>query len=143
MTDSQQTQNIGMNVFSSSQQLWSVNVVGQSALSQWRECVVVFANNMPALFAFFCNVRLISYLTFSQCSMKESQAQGCVAPFLFYFLFLQLFTPFVVIQHQDSDKFHFTVAGSCLVCGVNNEHFAPLSNSHHLSLPRSLDAQLK
>ena len=55
LTDSQQTQNIGINVFSASQ--WSAHFVGQIVLSQWRECVVVFANNIPALFAFFCKVR--------------------------------------------------------------------------------------
>ena len=51
LTDSQQTQNIGINVFSASQ--WSAHFVGQIVLSQWRECVVVFTNNMPALFASF------------------------------------------------------------------------------------------
>ena len=74
--------------------------------------------------------------------MQEIMHKDVLLDFCFV-LFLQLFTPFVVIQHQDSDKRHFTVEGSCLVCGVNNEHFGPLLNKHHLSLLRSLDDPLK
>ena len=109
LTDSQQTQNIGMNVFLASQR--SAYFVGQSALSWWRECVFVFANNMPALFAFFCKVTY--HVHFLNVPWRKSCTKMCCSIFV---LFLQLFTPFVIIQHQDSDQLQFTVAGSCLLC---------------------------